>query len=273
MTLLLFGCGSTRTAPQPTSAKAVSTDYTREKDIVFTPAGWPEELKADLYIPDGSQPRPAVLLIYGGGWKAKDNRSQMKSIAEKLARRGYFVMNTSYRGAPGYRYPAQIDDLREAQRWLLANATRYHIQIDRIAAYGYSAGGHLAALIGTLDAPAELRVKAVVAGGAPTDLRLYPGGKLVPDLLGGFQNDVPEKFREASPVTHVTKDDPPFFLYHGTKDELVPPEHARVMKDALDRAGVSNEIYWIEGRGHIGAFIFEGGSEARAINFLDSVLR
>ena len=249
-----------------------ATQITR--DVVYTPAGWPEALKADLYQPLGMQgAQPAVLLIHGGGWAAPDRREQMASIAERVAARGYVVMNATYRFAPQYIYPAPFDDLREALKWLRANAEQYNVDPNRVAAMGYSAGGHLAALLGVVEGPANVRVQAVVDGAGPTDLRKYQGGKLVPQFLGGTQQAVPQQFIAASPITHVTADDPPVFLYHGASDLLVPDHHSRDFKAALDAAGVHSEWYRQHLRGHITAFFTDGGAIDAALNFLDRRLR
>jgi len=266
---LMAGCASGTKFPKP----AHKTDYTKKSDLVYTPPGWPQALEADLYAPKGDGPFPGVLLIYGGGWKSSDNRYQMKFIAKKLAARGYVVMNVAYRGAPEFLYPAPVEDLRQALRWMRAHAADYRLRTDRIATYGYSAGGHLAALIGLMDAPPELRVQAIVAGGAPSDLTLYPGGDLVPAFLGGGITEIPDKFRDASPITYVSAGDPPVFIYHSEKDTLVPPAHAIRFEAALTSARVAHDpVYWIKGRGHITGFIFDAGAEEAAIAFLDRVL-
>lgn len=244
-----------------------------EKDVVYTPPSWPKPLLADVYQPRGRGPFPAVLLIHGGGWKTADGRWQMKSIARKLARHGYVVVNVSYRGTPEFQYPAPLEDLREALRWMRINAPARRIDPERIATFGYSAGGHLAALVALKDAPAEAQPKVIVAGGGPFDLTLYPGGDLVPALLGGTQSTVPERFRDASPVNHVRDDSPPIFLYHGSADKLVPPEHARRMQAEYQRHGVKNEIRWLPGRSHLTAFVFSGSAVDDAIRFLDRTLK
>ena len=214
-----------------------------------------------------------MLLIYGGSWNSEDHRWQMKLIAQKLAGRGFVVMNAAYRGTPEFRYPAPVDDLREALRWLRTHAVEHRIAPDKVAAYGFSAGGHLAELIGVLDGPPEVRVQAVVAASAPSDLALFPGGKILPRFLGGTFAQIPEVFRQASPITYVTRDDPPFFIYQGTDDKTVSPEHSKVFKAALDRAGVRNELRWVEGRGHASVLLFGGAAEDAAIDFLDATLR
>lgn len=271
--LLLTACSTLVGKPDTPPPAPVTTSFTVTRDVVYTPKVWPEALKADIYQPSGAGAKPAVLLIHGGGWAAPDRREQMASIAERVAERGYVVVNATYRFAPEYRYPAPVNDLREALKWMRANAAQYQIDPTEIAAMGYSAGGHLAALLGVLDGPADVRVQAVVDGAGPTDLRKYQGGKLVPQFLGGTQSQVPQQFVDASPVTHVSPDDPPVFLYHGTWDTLVPDHHSRDFKTALDAAGVHTEWFKIIGRGHITAFFSDGAAIDAALEFLDRTLR
>ena len=272
-TLLLTACSTLIGRPEAPPPAPVETSYTLTRDVVYTPSGWPQALQADIYQPSGATAKPAVLLIHGGGWRAPDRRYQMESIARRVAARGYVVVNATYRFAPEYIYPAPVDDLREALKWMRANAAQYRIKPDQIAAMGYSAGGHLAAMLGVLDGPADVRVQAVVDGAGPTDLRKYPAGKLVPQFLGGTQASAPQQFVDASPITHVTKDDPPTFLYHGTWDALVPDDHSGDFKAALDTAGIRTEWFKIRWRGHITAFFMDGSAIDAALEFLDRTLR
>lgn len=268
MILLAAGCA----APNPVSSSSVpgariETDYSRFSDVAYTPDTWPRALKADIYQPKSAGPWPAILVIYGGSWSSADHRWQMRLLAGRLARRGFVVMTAQYRGTPEDRYPAPVDDLREAVKWLRTHAAEYQARPHRIAAFGFSAGGHLAAMAGTLDGPPAVRVQAVVAASAPADLALYPGGKILPRFLGATFAERPDLFRAASPVTYVSPDDPPVFLYHGTADTTVSPDHSRVFKAALDRAGVRNELRWIEGRGHAGVLLRGGTAEAARWTF------
>lgn len=273
LTLLLTACSTYVGKPTTAQPAPVVSSFNITRDVVYTPSGWPQALKADVYQPSGAGAKPAVLLIHGGGWRAPDRREQMASIAERVAARGYVVVNATYRFAPEYLYPAPVDDLREALKWMRANAARYQIKPDQIAAVGYSAGGHLAGMLGVLDGPAAVRVQAVVDGAGPSDLRKYKGGTLVPQFLGGTQSQVMSRFIAASPITHVSKDDPPFFFYHGTWDTLVPDDHSGDFKTALDAVGVHTEWFKIIGRGHITAFFDDGAAIDAAIGFLDRTLR
>ena len=271
--LAASGCASRESEAEEAPLNSVETYFRVQRDFVYTPAGWPEELRADLYLPDTQEVCPAVLVVHGDGWKETGRRRQMDFIAKKLARRGYVVLNASYRTTPRWTYPAPIEDLREAIKWLRVNAREHRIDPDRVAVFGYSAGGHLAAQLGVLDGPPEVRVQAVVAGGAPTDLALHPGGEFEMAFLGGTWIEVPDMFREASPVTHVTPDDPPFFLYHGTLDRVASPEHAKRRDAALAAAGVRHELYWMKGRANLTGMMFDARAEDRAVDFLDSELR
>lgn len=274
--LLLVGCHTHLNKPDTAPPAPLSRDYDLRRDVLFTPADWPQELLADVYIPRGRGPFPGVLLIHGGGWESGD-RAQVEGIAERLARRGFVTFNTTYRYATTHQFPAQLQDVQQALRWMQMHAGAMRMRPERIGAYGYSAGAHLAALLGTLspgDALASTpRVAAVVAGGTPSDLTKFKGGRLVPQLLGTDWKTDPDAYRRASPVTYVSGDDPPFFIYHGSWDKRVPPDHAQDLHDALLGAGVRSELFWLRGRGHIGAFLTDGAAFDAAAAFLDRELR
>lgn len=246
------------------------SDFKARKDTTFTPASCPTPLVADFYQPTSDTPTPAVLLIHGGGWNEKERRSDMTAIAKSLAKRGYFVMNTTYRLTPDWKFPAQTEDISEALAYLRRNATELNIDPDSIATFGYSAGAHLASLAG-LDP--KNRVKAIVSGGTPSDLRFWPNGKLTGLLLGGPLKGNEAIYNKASPVSHVTPNSPPVFIYHGTRDTLVPIEHAKAYIDALEKNQVTHEAYWIEGRSHIMTHLFPAQAISKAIDFLDEHLR
>lgn len=272
--LVVVGCAAR-------SGSGESRAYTVERDVTFTPDGWPEPLAADVYSPRGDGPFAAALLVHGGSWSGR-SRSDMSRLAARLAERGFVAVNVSYRFAPTYRFPAQLDDVREALRWVHANAERLGIDRDRVGAAGYSAGAHLVALLATVSPGDELdrgrngsqmiRPRAIVAGGTPTDLRKFKGGRVVPQFLGATQQQNPSLFALASPVVHVTPDDPPMFLYHGSRDRLVDPSHARDMKQALDSAGVRSELRIVPGLGHTTTFVLSRSTQEAALEFLEREL-
>jgi acetyl esterase/lipase len=278
LSMLLGACGSRHVGrPGDPPPAPLRTAYTVERDRVFTPADWPQTLLADLYRPQGAGPHPTVLLIHGGAWKRGD-REQVEGLARRIAERGYLVVNITYRLVPEFIYPAQLHDVQQALRWMRETGPQHGIDPGRIATFGYSAGGHLAALAGHVAndprlGDAKTQIRAIVAGGTPADLTLYEGGRLVPAFLGGQREQMPERFREASPAFHVDADDPPVFIYQATLDYLVPLEQAERYKAVLDAAGVTNELFLIRGHGHISGFFADGTAVAAALDFLDRHLR
>lgn len=269
-----------------------------EKGIAYaTPGG--EKLMLDIAAPTTGGPYPAVLLLHGGAWRfgsrsdlsrpgrGKDGKP-VPSIIETIAARGYVVATASYRLAPKHKFPAQLDDARAAVRFLRANAKKFNIDPDRIAAGGFSAGGHLALLLGTTDPdkatdandPNEpsARVQAVVSFFGPTDLSLYaatPGledAYMVP-LLGKECRTDPAVYRRASPIDHVSKDDPPVLMIHGTADIIVPIIHSERMLQKLKDAGVEAELITVKGEGHGWGGPVAARTTADAIKFLDEHLK
>ncbi|BDS07879.1 hypothetical protein NT6N_29190 [Oceaniferula spumae] len=246
--------------------------YSVEKDVVYTPVDWPEAMMADVYRPDVNAPSPAVLLIHGGSWAENDNRYQMTGLAKKLAKRGYLVVNATYRLAPKWNYPAPVDDLRQALRWMRDNAKQLNIDPSRMALYGYSAGGHLAEMVGFKAPPKGVGIRGIVAGATPQDLTLDPDFPVVPVFIGTSFKEDSELYRRASPLNNVTPDCPPLFIYQGTRDKLVPPEHTYRLIPELDKNKVRYTIHWVKGRGHITTFLFPGDAVTEAIRFLDQEL-
>jgi acetyl esterase/lipase len=250
---LLNSCTSFSAAPG-VYLGAVNSDFVLNKDIVFTPPNWPAPLIANLYKPESASPTPAVLLIHGGGWNEKERRGDMTGIAKNLAKRGYFVMNTTYRLTPEWQFPAQKKDIDLALRYIRENAVDLNI----------------AALAG-LDPKND--IKAIVAGGAPVDLSFWPEGKLTGLLLGGPLKGNEKLYREASPVTYVRPTSPPVFIYHGSTDTLVPTTHPKAFIRVLEKNKVEHEVYWIKGRSHIMSHLFSAGAIPEAITFLDEHLK
>ncbi len=278
LSLLLGACGSQHFGKpeQPGPAPVVSS-YTITRDIRFTPDDWPQPLLLDVYRPAGAGPFPSVLLIHGGAWKRGD-REQVERLAERIAARGYLVVNTTYRLVPAYRYPAQLHDVQQALRWMHDSGPAHGVDPARRATFGYSAGGHLAALAGHIaDDPRlgdpKTRVKAIVAGGTPAELTLYEGGYLVPNFIGGEKSEKLDTYREASPVTHVNAGDPPVFIYQATLDDYVPQEQAYHYQKVLQDAGITHELFIIRGHGHITGFFADGDAVRASLDFLDRYLR
>jgi acetyl esterase/lipase len=246
-------------------AQAAKLEVQRVPDLVYGKGG-DVDLKLDLAMPkDGDGPFPAIVCIHGGSWRG-GNRQSLSQTLDVLAGRGYVAVSVSYRLVPAATFPAQIEDCKAAVRWLRANAKQYKIDPDRIGAVGFSAGAHLACLVGVTDAKDGLegkggnpeqssRVQAVVSFFGPTDLlkkdwsEEVEKGILVP-FLGGAYADKPDLYRRMSPIVYVTKDDPPFLFFHGTADTLVGVRHSRQMAEKLKGVGVSAKVVELEGEGH-----------------------
>jgi acetyl esterase/lipase len=278
--LALAGAACSRHLGKPADAgpPPVHSGYAIARDVAFTPADWPQRLLADVYRPEGAGPFPSVLLLHGGAWKRGD-RAQVERTADRIAARGFLVVNATYRFVPQYVWPTQLRDVQQALRWMRsADGAAHGIDPARIATFGYSAGGHLAALLGaTADDPRwsapDLAVRAVVAGGTPADLPVFCDGKLVPAFIGKPCSADLQAYRDASPIHHISAGDPPVFIYHAGLDGLVPIENAEAYKAALDKAGVTNEFFVIRGHGHISAHFFDGAAIDAALDFLDRYLR
>lgn len=219
--------------------------------------------RVDVYVPEGVPPRggwPAILAIHGGGWQG-GNKGGYGEMAARLAQYGYVVVAPDYilsrPGAPSW--PENLEDVRAAVRWIRTHAKEYGVDPRRIAALGASAGGHLAALLGTdqVDHQDGLssRVSAVIDFYGPTDLRALAASRSetvgpLRLLLGGLPDELPDRYDAASPIWHVSHDDPPMLIVHGSDDSLVPVEQSRALADALDAAGVPNRLIVIENARH-----------------------
>ncbi|HUP79431.1 MAG TPA: alpha/beta hydrolase [Pirellula sp.] len=198
---------------------------------------------------------PGILMIHGGAWFTGDKLNDALH-AKRLAKLGFVVVAINYRLIPAHPFPGQLDDCNLALEWMNAQAGELGVNVEMLGAWGYSAGGHLAALLATNPKEGLPRLKAAVVGAAPCDLtRLPPENRLLVKLLGGTRGKYPDRYANASPVTHVSPDDPPIFLFHGSKDWLVPPVESKVMRDALAKNGVSFEYLVVENKAHLMTFL------------------
>jgi len=208
-----------------------------------------ETLTLDLYLPDGDAgSRPAVLLVHGGGWRGGD-RSDVALEAGAIAERGGVAISIDYRLAPAHPYPAAVDDVIAALRWLRddAQVRRYGIDASRIAVGGVSAGGQLAAMAGTLGRGSE-RVAAVVTWSGVFDFGALDF--LDPAVLGCTPEHCPALAAVASPITHVGRGDAPMLLVTARHDRITPVAQSIDMARALRRVGVAHELVTVSGRGH-----------------------
>lgn len=265
---------STRAAPPPAggeSPRGAALPGTVERDITYcTKSG--VELKMDVYRP--VEPNGAlVLYIHGGGWTSgsKGGGSGSEMWAELLGR-GYVVAAIDYRLAPKFQFPAQMEDVTCAVLYLKRHAGELGIDPERIGAYGGSAGGHLASLLGTTGGHGyemgftalDAEVAAVVDLFGPTDLTVEFDGaseRIISAVFGTTDRGA-EVLVQASPVYHVSADDPPFLIVHGEKDALVPIAQGERLYGALVAAGVEAEFVRVKNANH--GFAPDGGPSSPA---------
>jgi acetyl esterase/lipase len=235
-------------------------------------------LELDLYLPAGSDgPVPAVVFLHGGGWRLGSRhtagpayRGASPTPFERVAQAGVAVASVDYRLSGEATFPAQLHDAKAAVRWVRARAGELGVDPDRVMAWGESAGGHLAELLGLVTDPAlegdvgltttSSRVSAVVAWYAPSDVAavatdtgadpMDPATREA-QLCGGPPPQVPDVAAQASPVTHVSPDAPPFLLLHGAADRFVPCVQSERLYAALVEAGVEAELDVYEDADHM----------------------
>jgi acetyl esterase/lipase len=270
--VVLSACSGSAEAPSPTVvAPAASPPAGRvDRDVTYCTGGG-EDLRMDIYFPAASvsRPAPAVMYVHGGGFVGGDKRSGAGFYDVRgLVDRGYVVASVDYRLAPDDPFPAAIEDVKCAVRFLRSQAAALGIDAEHIGAWGGSAGGSLVSLLGTAEESAGLegeggypgvssRIQAVVDYFGPTDIRAPATWQ----LLGGYIPDGPEAASlaaKASPVTHVSPDDPAFLILHGEHDAVVPLSQSQKLYDTLQAAGVPSEFIVVKNAAHV--FFPSGGS-------------
>ncbi|GEM_PF-257718 len=261
-------------AAQPRRQQAMSEEQLLARqtpDITIVPniayrAGQERAWKLDLVMPQerGEKPRPGIVFIHGGGWRTGDKR--MGSIlngALEYAKKGYVCITLNYRLLDEAPDPACVEDVKNAVRWFRANAEKYNLDPARIGGYGNSAGAHLVSMLGLVkketglegDGPFQEQsslLQAVCASATPTDFRLFGGGRAGNSgLIAGAEATLETRAKQASPITYVAADAPPFLLIHGTADTTVNVKHGDSLVVALKAAGAKDVTYLrIGGSGH-----------------------
>lgn len=263
--LVIVGAGHARAAadapatrPSPRSRQP---GVEVERDVVYGKAG-DRPLKLDVYRPlqpAGDRPLPAIVFIHGGGWQHGD-KSNGGGVGAFASSGHYVGFSVGYRLSGEATWPAQIHDCKAAVRWVRANAKAYNVDPDRIGVWGPSAGGHLSALLGTSGDVKELegdngtpgvssRVRCVVDVCGPADFSNFRHAA-VRALFGGRFEQRMDEAKAASPITHVSKDDPPFLILHGTEDKTVPVSQSEALAAAMKNAGVDVTFVPVTGAGH-----------------------
>ena len=224
-------------------------------DVEFArPGGTP--LHLDAFVPEGAGPFPACILVHGGAFMKGDKRSFITPLFEPLGRAGFAWFSIDYRLAPHHRFPACVEDVEAAIRWVKAHAADFKVDPHRLALVGESAGGHLVSLAG-VRAAGDTRVAAVVPFYAPHDLESrVRASASVPVWLGALfglteTNEATWKvLRDASPLHHVRPGLAPYLLVHGTKDDKVPLDQSLRFQEKTKAAGNRCDLIVIEGGAH-----------------------
>jgi len=250
---------SAQTTPQP-PVLSESPATVVHQDVPYGTAGG-HPLLLDVYEPGehSSDLRPAVVLIHGGGWTSFD-KSTMQTMGMFLARSGFVAFSVDYRLFHGSEnlWPAQLDDVQRAVRWIRANAAKYGVDPKHLGAFGHSAGAQLAALLGMEDTrdnsdPAltkySSKVQAVVDVSGPTDFTTHndpDGVEFLTAFFGGDYAHGAKTWQDASPVFHAAKDVAPFLIVHGTQDQSVPMAQAQELADKLKQAGAAVKFITVD---------------------------
>lgn len=262
-------------APVPeAAAPSVPEDPNYVKDVVYCTVDG-VDLKMDIAKPTGDGPFPAIVCIHGGGWQL-GNKSGFEPTARVMAANGYLAVTVAYRFAPKYKWPAQVEDVKCAVRYLRAHAEELKINPEKIGAIGHSAGANLSLMLGLTDPKDNLegnggyaeqssKVQAVVSLSAPTNFATWQPlpevdqpvrkeyGKGFEDILIdllGTDDRTAKIMADASPITYADSGDAPVLTLHGSVDPLVPIQQAHELDKAIKDAGGRHKLVVVEGADH-----------------------
>jgi acetyl esterase/lipase len=273
--LLLLGLGASGQTPEvrlPPGTQVL-------RDVPYVTGGTARQ-QLDLYVPASARGLPLVVWIHGGGWQTGTKAAP--PALGLLWHGGYAVASLEYRFSSDAIFPAQIEDTKAAIRWLRAHAVEHGLDPNRIGVWGFSAGGHLAALLGAsgetkaFDRGENLnvssRVQAVCDFSGPVDLTKFKETRDsgLERLLGGPVSQRRALAAQASPLTYVSKTAPPFFIVHGERDDLVPPAQGQLLEQALQKVGGDVTFHVCPGAGHDPQ---EAGLNELVGKFFDRTLR
>jgi acetyl esterase/lipase len=260
-------------------------------------------LKMDILKPDSKEVLPAVVFIPGGGFMSANKDSSLDQRYH-IAGAGYVVASIQYRVTPQSTFPAPLEDVKAAIRYLRANASKYGIDPERIAVMGNSAGGYLASFAGTTNDIEEFntgdhldqssKVQAVIdlyglsdltkiGYGFPEEVEALHHSASAPEAMwvngpavfgpGGTIFENPEKAEKANPITYITEKTPPFLIMHGDKDTLVSPIQTQILHEALVDKGIDSTYYIVKGAGHGGPQWDQEKVITIIVDFLDQHLK
>lgn len=244
----------------------------------------------DIYLPPNAEGKlPLVVWVHGGGWISNDKYADMgymRNTVKGFIEEGYALASIDYRFATDAPMPAQMHDCYQALEYLYQHAKEYNLDKKKIVLAGFSAGGHLAILVGlsvndkVLDfypdgKPTKFKIEGVLDFYGPSALDLLRGKDDLQSpeglLVGATFSDRPDLWRAASPVTYVDKNDPPFLIVHGEQDNTVPNEQSKVLSSRLTEAGVDNELVIVPGAPHFGNMFDQEWIQQSVFSFLKNI--
>lgn len=245
----------------------------------------------DIYLPPNAKGKiPLVIWVHGGGWLSNDKYSDMGYMKETVAEiinQGYALASIDYRFSTQATFPAQMLDCNAAVSYLYDQASNYGFDTERFALMGFSAGGHLASMLGLSinqkvdeffvpGTSRNFKFKAVVDFYGPADLTLFPGAidAKSPEglLIGAAPLDRPDLAKMASPIHFVDEQDPPFLIIHGEKDDLVSPRQSQLLNSWLQVKKVPTELIVVPDAPHFGPMFDVPEIRVKVMEFLQKAL-
>jgi acetyl esterase/lipase len=249
----------------------------------------------DIYLPPNARnDLPLIVWIHGGAWMLNDkyaDMSYMKNTVKAFIDSGYALASINYRYSTDSVFPAQIEDCNQAIEFLYQHASAYSINKNRIAVIGFSAGGHLASLLALSNnnnvkqfssVPIHFKIKLALDFYGPSDFIMLASnpdtainnaGNPVSILLGALPVDRPDIAKLASPVTYIDKNDPPFLIVQGEKDESVPNTQSKILHSWLTLNGVKNDLIIVPNAPHYGEMFDAEYIREKVFEYLRNYLR
>ena len=289
--LFLFQAFATNAQPENRVLKLFPQGTVLHGNVPFNDDTLKKHL-LDIYLPANVQGKiPLVVLIHGGGWIGNDKTADigyMGNTVSALINNGIAIASINYRWATEAPFPAQIQDCNQALIFLIKNAEKYHLDISRIAIMGFSAGGHLASLQGLANnnnvagffmnnKAQKFAIKAVVDYYGPSELTSLASSEdpKAPEglLIGASPVARPDLAAIASPVTYIDKNDPPFLIFHGEKDNIVTNRQSKLLSGWLTAKGVKNELIIVKDAPHFGKMYDTEEFKNKVVSFLKAELK
>ena len=295
---LFILCGNALRAQIPLFVKKALPEGTVVHSNIAYAADTLKQHTLDLYIPPyAGKDFPLLVWIHGGGWRGGERSGEMKnmkSVLKAILEKGIAVASIDYRYTMTDIFPAQIQDCNQAAGFLYENSGKYHVDKDKFAVIGFSAGGHLASLMATSNnnnieafyynrKKPLFNIKAAIDFYGPSDFVARIGSMKLDDdgdqmststaLLGAKPVDRPDLAKFASPTTYVDKADPPFLIFHGDQDHTVPIMLSKLLDSYLKLAHVESEFVIVQGASHGGELFGSEDIKNKILSFLNTHLK